>query len=104
MAATKDDVLEMQSPMEDGDNYQKSNIDEEVAWAVKPGNKQDELDMRRMGQKQSLSVRSPRKSRDKANLSAEELPFLLNSGSDNHCNEYLGCMANGKPNRHNQWR
>ena len=50
--------------MEDGDNCRKSTIDEEIAWAVKSGNEQDELDIRRMGLKQSLSVRSPRKSRD----------------------------------------
>ena len=57
MATTKGDVLEMQTPLENGETSPKSIVDEQVAWAVKPGNEQDEQDMRRMGQKQSLSVR-----------------------------------------------
>ena len=103
MAGTKGNVVEMQTPMGNGENGQKPIIDEEVAWAVKPGNQQDELDMRRMGQKQSLSVRRPRKSQDKADLYAEKLSFLLHTRSDNRRNEHVGRVANSKPNRHYQW-
>lgn len=99
MAGTKGSVAEMQTPMEHGEN---GIMDEEVAWAVKPGNQQDELDMRRMGQKQSLSVRRPRKSQGKADLYAEKLSFLLHTRSDNHRNKHVGGVANGKPNRHYQ--
>ena len=60
MSSMNDKGLEMQSRIEDGgsncDSAGHDITDKAVAWAVKPGNKQDEEDMRRMGQKQSLSV------------------------------------------------
>lgn len=49
----------MQSPVA-GERSPVSDIDEDLAWAIKPGNEQDELDMRRLGQKQQLSVWSCR--------------------------------------------
>ncbi|KXL44563.1 MAG: hypothetical protein FE78DRAFT_40726 [Acidomyces sp. 'richmondensis'] len=51
----KDDLYEMRRRPVDGEHSQKSNIDENVGWAIEPGNEKDEVDMRRMGHKQQLS-------------------------------------------------
>jgi len=76
----KDDLYEMQRPV-DGEHSPKSNLDEDVGWAIKPGNEQDDLDMRRMGQKQQLSVRNP----PRHGRSLLLMEFIATRGASGRC-------------------
>lgn len=104
----KDDLYEMRRRPVDGEHSQKSNIDENVGWAIEPGNEKDEVDMRRMGHKQQLSVRTLtdyRYSRELMELSPpEKLSFVIHPRPDNYRDQHLVGMAFVVDVRALRWR